>query len=322
MSWADIDSTVPLGTEKIKFGDDRIRETKENMIDCLTQVTNYNASGTLPALLLTEWNITGRPTSSNLVDMVTGYNTNLSTSERYDSTATAWVSPCPCLPGVVHNKTAVTSTTTATFTADYAILVNGVGGQAFLSNISQGVNTAISGAGGLDTGTLTTGTWYFLWLIHGESGTSMVMSESSTSPTLPSGYTYYVRVPGALKTNASNLLYYFRTSGMETNYIVDGTILANYRNIATGAASGMYSISQYIPTDTAAKIIVQPYHAVNNGSTVGVGADSGKYAYYLTQSQYTPESKALVSFLIEGTTIYYYSNYASNSLACFGWIDY
>ena len=67
------------------------------------------------------------------------------------------------------------------------------------------VDITDSGANGLDTGSEASNTWYFVWVIYDpinqvEAG---LLSESSTSPTLPSGYTRK-RLIGTIKNNASS----------------------------------------------------------------------------------------------------------------------
>jgi hypothetical protein len=69
------------------------------------------------------------------------------------------------------------------------------------------VSLASSGAGGLDTGTEANNTWYYVWLCEGTSGVTAVFSASSTSPTLPTGYTSFKRLlPFAVRNDASSNL--------------------------------------------------------------------------------------------------------------------
>jgi len=54
------------------------------------------------------------------------------------------------------------------------------------------VDQTISGVLGLDTGLVAESTWYYFFIIMKEDGTtSAIMSTSSTTPTLPTGYTRY-----------------------------------------------------------------------------------------------------------------------------------
>jgi hypothetical protein len=90
----------------------------------------------------------------------------------------------------------VTNSTVArvTCTADEVILkTTGSTPQIYLaSSVSTFADMGATGAGGLDTGAEGASRWYYFWLIYNPS-TGMVnglISESSTAPTLPSGYTY------------------------------------------------------------------------------------------------------------------------------------
>lgn len=90
MAWPNIDPGVPTSSEKKKFGDDRIRETKGNLVDALEQVSNYSAAGSTPALRTAVWTTATRPTGADLVDRVTGYNSDLGCEEYYDLATTTW----------------------------------------------------------------------------------------------------------------------------------------------------------------------------------------------------------------------------------------
>jgi microcystin-dependent protein len=91
MAWPNIDVNTPSGSEKKKFGDDRIREAKQNTVDALQAVSNYSPGGTNPALRTAIWTTATRPTGAALVDRVTGYNSDLGYEEYYDLVNTRWV---------------------------------------------------------------------------------------------------------------------------------------------------------------------------------------------------------------------------------------
>lgn len=63
------------------------------------------------------------------------------------------------------------------------------------------INFSVNGAGGLDAGAIAANTWYFLYTISNGSANSCLASTSATTPTMPAGYVYKVRV-GANKTNS------------------------------------------------------------------------------------------------------------------------
>jgi hypothetical protein len=63
------------------------------------------------------------------------------------------------------------------------------------------INMSINGAGGLDTGAIAANTWYNVYAISSGSALSCLASTSATSPTMPAGYVFRVRL-GAMKTNS------------------------------------------------------------------------------------------------------------------------
>lgn len=67
------------------------------------------------------------------------------------------------------------------------------------------VNAAIAGAGGLDTGTFAASTLYYVHVVLDATNNKVpagIISTSATAPTLPFGYTDFVRV-GAIFTDSS-----------------------------------------------------------------------------------------------------------------------
>lgn len=89
MAFTVIDPTIPTPQELRSLGDDRIREFKQQVVDNLTEITNYPAS-TKPALKTTVWTTATRPSGAELVDRVTGYNTDLGCEEYYDVASSSW----------------------------------------------------------------------------------------------------------------------------------------------------------------------------------------------------------------------------------------
>ena len=72
------------------------------------------------------------------------------------------------------------------------------------------VDITQSGANGLDTGSEGTWYWYYIYVIYNPTTTTYagLLSLSSTSPTLPSGYTKYRRI-GSVINNGSSDFYMF-----------------------------------------------------------------------------------------------------------------
>lgn len=76
-------------------------------------------------------------------------------------------------------------------------------------SISTSASLACSGSSGcLDTGAEAASTWYYAWLIYDSSGTNgvgFILSTSSTSPTMPSGFNKKRRIDAIYNNAASNL---------------------------------------------------------------------------------------------------------------------
>ena len=70
------------------------------------------------------------------------------------------------------------------------------------TNPSVTINASVTGANGLDTGNLADSTWYYVWWIDNGSAAAGLLSLSSTSPLLPSGYTTECRA-GAMITDSA-----------------------------------------------------------------------------------------------------------------------
>jgi hypothetical protein len=84
-----------------------------------------------------------------------------------------------------------------------------------ISTSALSLDTDATGAGGLDTGSLTADTWYFVWVIAKSSdGTvSALLSTSSTSPTMPAGYDKKRRVGSLCTDSDGDLISMFVVKG-------------------------------------------------------------------------------------------------------------
>lgn len=95
MAWPNIDVNTPSGSEKKKFGDDRIREVKQNTVDAFQAISNYSPGGSRPALRTAVWTTATRPSGPELVDRVSGFNNELGCKEYYDLVNEEWVRESP-----------------------------------------------------------------------------------------------------------------------------------------------------------------------------------------------------------------------------------
>lgn len=107
------------------------------------------------------------------------------------------------------------------------------------------VDITASGANGLDTGSEATNTWYYIWVIAKDDGTTAgLLSVSSSSPTMPSSYTKKRRV-GVVRNDAGSNFWAFRVEGNgKVKYVIydddipvmDGGTATTFTDIDCSAA--------------------------------------------------------------------------------------
>jgi hypothetical protein len=153
------------------------------------------------------------------------------------------------------------------------------------SQITIDIDTA--GANGLDTGSEANSTWYYVWLIGKANGTvAGLLSTSSSSPTMPSGY-LYKRLLGAVKNDSSGDFYPFHSNSKGIIREFQYDIPAGDSRILTdlGALGTSYTdcdLSHSIPTIATSQHLLfsaggsggsgQGLYAVPNGvSEAGAG---------------------------------------------------
>lgn len=229
------------------------------------------------------------------------------------------------------------SDTYAAAAADYIVLASSTGASKIVTGVSASCSTTSTGVNGLDTGTIAESTWYSIWVINNGTTTACLLSISSTTPTLPSGYTYYSRV-GWIRTGATTSYYplAFIQHGRKVAYKVTGNV-AKYPIMASGSSGSpstptwtAVSTANYIPT-TASMIDVGA--GMNTGTSQLIVAPSSSYGAYSSLTNPPPivlTTPATGFYIrtstwmeIENTTtyIYYASTDANGILYCIGWED-
>lgn len=110
-----------------------------------------------------------------------------------------------------------------------------------------------SGANGLDTGSEAASTFYYVWLIFNPSTKTYasLFSTSSTSPTMPSGYTKKRRV-GVVRNDSSSDLLNFRQFGKGNNrkYLYQEDQATTLRVLTGGTATAYtaVSVAAFVPS--------------------------------------------------------------------------
>jgi hypothetical protein len=203
--------------------------------------------------------------------------------EFYDGTNWRQFSAAQPIAGGFINLVVTNNSGTPTTSVDVdadAVTVETTGGEAYrIRSVNLTIACAGTGANGLDAGSLSTSTWYSIWVIYNPttSTTAGLAGTSATAPTMPSGYTAKARV-GWMRTNGSSQFHRITQRGRRAQWIV-GTDPAVARNIANGVA-GTYSttspvlaavsITTHVPT-TASSIQIMAttsYGGGTNGSVL------------------------------------------------------
>jgi hypothetical protein len=131
----------------------------------------------------------------------------------------------------------------------------------FLINLSATViNFGVTGAAGLDTGSIAASTWYHIYAIAKADGTaSAIASTSASSPTMPAGYIYKRRI-GSARADGSAHLLTFNQLGDQFLWLASTLDISAATTSATAALQGLT-----VPTGVQ---VLAEFHAfVRDGGT-------------------------------------------------------
>lgn len=227
-----------------------------------------------------------------------------------------------------------------TATADSLCLKNSANEQVVLNAVSVTPSLAASGANGLDTGASVASTWYSVWVIWNGTTVAGLLSLSSTSPTMPLGYTHKARV-GWVRTDGSANKYplSFIQAGRRVRYkVATGSNVAALPVLGAGNSGGYtagstawaaptaISVLNFVPA-TAAAIEI----ALNtNGTFSSVAAPNAQYAGdgsavnpppVIVRNAGAQINSQQAVLALESSNIYWGSDGASNRILCVGWED-
>lgn len=167
---------------------------------------------------------------------------------QYDQTLDKWVLLNPAtgvsvqagasIVGASKNLVVKNNTTTPAskvdVTADEIVLKNASGAPLLATAVSLTADITVNGANGLDTGAAASNTWYYLWAISNGTTTALLLSTSSTAPTMPGGYAYKALISAVYRTTA------FR------NFIQNGSYIQaaeQWQTLSGGTATAITSVS-------------------------------------------------------------------------------
>ena len=211
------------------------------------------------------------------------------------------------------------------------------GSPRLLPGVSLTINTAVSGANGLDSGALAASTWYAVWVIWDGSTTAGLISTSSTNPALPGGYTHKARV-GWIRTDGSANKYPFGFTqrGRRVQYLVNvsGNV-PNFPQMASGSAGdtsapafATVAVGNFVPPTAgvidvltrignASSVIVAP-----NGQFGGVGSSANPAPLSLIVNATTYGGVLRGMLVLESSNLYWACvGVGGGVVCCVGWED-
>ena len=243
----------------------------------------------------------------------------------------------PAATGLKITNDATTPNSKVDITVGFVQLTNASNSAIVRRNLSLVINDAVTGTNGLDAGVIASSSWYYVWIIDNGTTSAGLLSLSSTSPTLPSGYTYSMRV-GAMRTDGSNLLLRTIQYGSKANYQV--TLSTNTAALPTIVYSTTpnisltaYSVASVVPP-TAPRALIGLYVYNTSSAWAAPNNQYGSLNYSANPppcgvfggvaSQFSAQDMLPCDITLETPNIYFAWAASSGSSAgvfAIGWID-
>lgn len=217
--------------------------------------------------------------------------------------------------------------------ADEIVLEASAGNYLTVRNVNlSALNVSGSGANGIDTGTVSSSSWYYVWVISNGTTVSGLLSLSSTSPTLPSGYTYKALV-SVIRTDSTankfpfgctyyNNVWQYKVLAASNLTALPAMITGISGNVSTPVYTAV-SVSNFVPP-IASEIIMSLVQGAS-GKTMaapnqyfGASGSISNPAPVSFSGNTGNSSGIFVSFALESTNVYYSSDTASSGLFCLG----
>lgn len=183
------------------------------------------------------------------------------------------ITTCPA--GAYRNlKLTRASASTVTITAD-EIFVQDSSGYAFRkASLNVTVDITASGANGLDTGSEGSSRWYYIWVIRksADGTTACLLSESSSAPTMPSGYDQKALISAVYNDGSSNFIPFIQ-EGTDYNYTPHREIYTGNLGMGSWTSKDM---APFVPSALSTRPVIglmggsANYSAVSNINTAGL----------------------------------------------------
>jgi hypothetical protein len=208
----------------------------------------------------------GSSAPSTLQEGDVWYDTSNDLLKAYNGSAWLTIGPnTSAITGAFKNlKIVRNSVTQVTCTADELILKDSSNIPVIVTSFNKSAAISSSGAGGLDTGAEGSSTWYYIWAIRKSSDgtTNLLLSASSTSPTMPSGYDQKALVSAVYNDSSSDFIDFIH-EGRDYFY-------SAWRSMASGTVTPFTSVTttNYVPSALSTIPIVQITSTTNQNGVV------------------------------------------------------
>lgn len=179
--------------------------------------------------------------------------------------------------------------------ADAFVVTNSAGEQIRLTNVARSALITASGAGGLDTGTEASSTWYHIWVIWNGATAAALLSTSALFDglALPAGYTHGGYVGAVFNNAAGNLMEMYQTG----NRVASGAVAVLNAGTATGytnvdlsgaipPTAALVRTSLYVVDLSTANCAMFVRSGTVNGQNLGLVVNAGATTNGAAESQY------------------------------------
>lgn len=159
--------------------------------------------------------------------------------------------------------------------ADELVLQDGSNNPIRLSAVNLTADITASGVNGMDAASSRkANTWYYLYVIHNGLIAASLLSENSSTPTLPGGYTKFALV-GACRTDGSQDLYDFVQEDKTVYWLEEQLMLSTLVADVWTAIT----VSDFYPA-TAKKVTAVIHGSNRNGLSRQLDGRGGDLHYY------------------------------------------
>lgn len=203
-------------------------------------------------------------------------------------------------------------------------------GAACSGALSLSNNASTVGVNGLDAGSLAASTWYYIYIISNGATCNSLVSASASAPTLPGGYTSFVRI-GARPTDASAIFLATYQAGARADYwtAFGAANTTTFCGVASGSTAGFTAVTVTGAGACAPPVATRMIGQIKIGSGANafaqVAQDSGGGGLLLSLQQDSVntggELHAADDIVLVGSVLYYNSNAAGGAFVLQGWYD-